>query len=205
MAIKQKFTDLILKILVPTKFIFFVLSIINITGYWYYSYEQNLWIKVFLIIITVGAFIGLLIFDEFRTLATLNVFLTTRNLYFAFVDSYIDFKPLMVLCFLAVALIIYFSLEFEQMKQITHLNNYAWVYTLFGSLAITELFLLLSYWNNVPRPTKAILISITYYFLMRTIDIEDENEFNLKKLGYLFLITAVLITAVIYSISWKEI
>lgn len=205
MAIKKKFIDFILKLMAPAKLVFLILSIVNVAGYWYYSYEQNIWLKIILIIITIVAYFDLIFRDEYNLISLLNVFLTIRNLYFAFVDSYLDFKPLMFICFLTIALIIYFSLSFAFVKQNIQIDSRIKVYTLFGSLAVTELFLLLSYWNEVPRPTKAILITITYYFLIRTIDVENEGEFNLKKLAYLSILTAILLIAVIYSVSWKEI
>ncbi len=205
MSLKKFFIDFLFKISTPSKIIFLVVSIIDVAGYWYYSYEQNLWLKIVLILLTTYAYLWLVLKNEYQLISLLNIYLITRNLYFAYVDSYLDFKPLLILCFISSLIIVYFSLEVQKIKGESHLLSHSWVYTLFGALTITQLFLLLSYWNNVPRPTKAILITITYYFLIRTIDIEDENDFNLKKLVYLLILTVILLVTIIYSISWKEI
>lgn len=202
MPLKQKVTNFILHLFTPSKGLFLIISGANALGYWYY--EQFLWLKLFLIAIIVVMLFWFYYLDAIQPIATMNVFLVLRNLYFIVFAESIQFNTILVIGFLLFLIIFYLVINFEKNIKVISENKNTLLYTMFGALSISQFQFLLLYWRNVPEATMAILITLVYYIYIRTIEIEEDFNFRGRQILQIFAIVVIICIFILTSLSWKD-
>jgi hypothetical protein len=187
-----------MKFLTSAVFSKILIILTSIAVAWLFFYfESSLMLQILSVLLIIS---GLFSINKNPEIIVLSlIYLISNDLYNLRYGLSIPLPIIMIIIWAFTVFLGYFYLK--QLKSLAFASrDYLFSYLLVWSLAILEIFLIMSFWPIDPK-TKSLIITVSFFLIGKTIYFNVNNVLSLKRISS-FLIVSIVALAIVFALTF---